>query len=972
MAGKNRSKIQKSSPKNIWVISGTHWDREWRYTADQSLLRLAELMDELLVIVESNPDFTCFHLDGGTIVIEDYLTVRPENEERLRCLMQAGRIVTVPWYTLPEMNTVSPESLIRNLLVGKRMADDFGGAMKTGYTATSYGQISQLPQIYAGFGLNCAMTYRGTNKHQVPPLCLWEGADGTRIAHIRCFDEVTRTNWFFFLHYELVLRKSPRDLRIKYDATNLPVHMADDTLYEVAFQLKHEDLDFENAPDKVRAAIRHFAQQAEPQAIADHLLALDMEDNAVPYVNLPTLIQTVNSVQDDYQAQLAALDEYVENAVSSVDQGTLPVLKGEMRYAAIEAGFNGLLGATHSSRILLKLLNHEAETDLIAVAEPLSTMSALMGGQYWRSLLDRAWLKLLKCHPHDSICGAAIDEAHDDMPSRFRDVRMIARETSRKACEDIWEKLDTLSQFQQGDLTITFFNPLPFERRGVIPAVIDTPVTDFGDIYIEPCSGAGPILEGIDVDELITYNYFDIVDERGCMVPHKVLEKENLTIEVERKLDSNAIVYNLERHRMLLDVEVPALGYRTYALRPRKRQYVTEPLPGADRVLLAQPNGILENAFLRVQIQPNGTFDMTDKVSGKTFCAMHYFADDGSVGNAHMHKSPLRDTTTTSLGSHATLTLMENNALRGVWRIDLTMEIPAEADLDARNRSKQKVNLPITVWLTLKKDSKRLEIKTRIENKARDHRLRVLFPTDIQTNTVDVESAFDVVQRNLQWLVTKDNHEKHYPIQPMTHFLDLSDGTSGVALLTQGLHEYEILDDPQRTIALTLLRSHRAYMLANRGLMTPEEYERNTGQHSIGTLEMEYALYPHCLDWRNGQVAQESEDFKTPWRIIQGVPKPGTAPVTQSLIGIEPADCIRLSALCQTEDGEAFLLRVWNSSDEKKRTRLTLPAAITQVEKIRMDESETLEEVTRKNGKWSATLRGKEIATFRLSQRTNR
>jgi len=212
---------QGKKQKKIWVISGTHWDREWRYTAEQSLLRLAELMDDLLNIMEQCPEYTCFHLDGGTIVIEDYLLVRPENENRLRKLMEAGRIVTVPWYTLPEMNTVSPEALIRNLLVGKRMADDFGGAMKTGYTATSYGQISQLPQIYAGFGLNCAMSYRGTNKHQVSPIALWEGADGTRIHHIRCFDEVTRTNWFFFLHYELVLGKSPRDLRIKYDPVNL-------------------------------------------------------------------------------------------------------------------------------------------------------------------------------------------------------------------------------------------------------------------------------------------------------------------------------------------------------------------------------------------------------------------------------------------------------------------------------------------------------------------------------------------------------------------------------------------------------------------------------------------------------------------------------------------------------------------------------------------------------------------------------
>jgi len=142
----------------IHVLSGTHWDREWRFTAEQSLLRLAELMDELLEILEKDKNYVCFHLDGGTIVIEDYLAVRPENEARLRKLIENGRIISVMWYTLPEMSTVSPESLIRNLLIGKRLGDKFGGSMKTGYTATSYGQISQLPQIYAGFGSRAAMS----------------------------------------------------------------------------------------------------------------------------------------------------------------------------------------------------------------------------------------------------------------------------------------------------------------------------------------------------------------------------------------------------------------------------------------------------------------------------------------------------------------------------------------------------------------------------------------------------------------------------------------------------------------------------------------------------------------------------------------------------------------------------------------------------------------------------------------------
>ncbi len=711
------------------------------------------------------------------------------------------------------------------------------------------------------------MSYRGTNKHQVPPICHWESPDGTRIYHIRCFDEVTRNNWFYFPHYELVLGKDPRDLRLKYDKANIPIHMADETLYGCAFQVMRENYAFNEDQEKMRSAIRHLAQLTEPQRIGRHLLALDMEDNAVPYYLMTKLLQALNGVQQEYEFELGALDDYVAHCLEAVKDMELPVQHGEMRYAAIIAGYNGLLGATHSSRVKLKLLNHQAERELIAVAEPLSAMSALLGGEYMRSLLDRAWLSLSKNHAHDSICGAAIDEAHEDMPYRFRNTRQLAHETSRRACEQMWLQLDTARNFTGDDLTITFFNTQLMPRTGVTPAIIDTPITDFGDLFIEPCTGAGPILEGIDVDQLITYNYFDIIDEQGQKVPYTVTEKEEIKIEAECKLDSNAVAYDLVRHRMLLEVDVPPLGYRTYALRPRKREYILDPKVGADRPLLADADGTLENEFLAVKLNANGTFDLTDKETGKVIVGMHYFVDNGNVGNAHQNKKPLRDEAITSLGSAARITLLENNKLRGTWRVELELQIPAGAELDGRNRLHETVALPITTWISLRKGSRRVELKTCFSNQARDHQLRVLFPSDVHTDVVSVEAPFDVVTRHIQWLQTAENHEGHFPFQPMQSFLDLSDGKRGMAFMSKGLREYEVIDDKRRTLAITLMRGHRAYMLANKGLMTPEEYAQNRGQHTIGELEMEYALMLHPGDWRAGGVQNAAIDYTTPWRI---------------------------------------------------------------------------------------------------------
>ena len=205
--------------KIVHLINGTHWDREWRHTAEQSKLRLVDLVDNIINLLEQKESYNYFCIDGGTIVIEDYLTIRPENKERIVNLIKAGRIKIVNWYTLPETNTVAPEALIRNLLLGHKMAAELGGGMKSGYTATSYGQPSQLPQLYKGFGIETAIFYRGTNKHVLTPLFNWESPDGSTINTLRTFDEVTRTNWFFYVHGPAVLGKGLKDLTYTYDIT---------------------------------------------------------------------------------------------------------------------------------------------------------------------------------------------------------------------------------------------------------------------------------------------------------------------------------------------------------------------------------------------------------------------------------------------------------------------------------------------------------------------------------------------------------------------------------------------------------------------------------------------------------------------------------------------------------------------------------------------------------------------------------
>ncbi|MDO8685135.1 MAG: hypothetical protein Q7J78_00525 [Clostridiales bacterium] len=63
----------------VFVTPTTHWDREWVMTLGQFQVRLVNLMDNLMNIMENNQEYH-FLLDGQSIVLEDYLEIKPDHE----------------------------------------------------------------------------------------------------------------------------------------------------------------------------------------------------------------------------------------------------------------------------------------------------------------------------------------------------------------------------------------------------------------------------------------------------------------------------------------------------------------------------------------------------------------------------------------------------------------------------------------------------------------------------------------------------------------------------------------------------------------------------------------------------------------------------------------------------------------------------------------------------------------------------
>ena len=352
-----------------------------------------------------------------------------------------------------------------------------------------------------------------------------------------------------------------------------------------------------------------------------------------------------------------------------------------------------------------------------------------------------------------------------------------------------------------------------------------------------------------------------------------------------------------------------------------------------------------------------------NKETGKQFKNMHYFTDEGQVGSAHKYVTPVRNPVITSIGQNAKITLKENNELRAIFKVEIELEIPSAATLDGRDRLRENVKMPIMYELTLEKGCKYLKIHTKLTNKARDHKLYVNFPSGINTDLDYAESAFAVEQRSIKHKLTKDNVEPFTPCHPMQNFCGVSDGKEGLAFFSGGLREYEIRDDKERTIAITLLRTQRAYMTANPD-MTPEEFDRYTGLHSFGDIEYNYALYPHKGGWEDGKAQEEAYDFKVGIKAIQGVPVDGILPSEQSFIEINN-DKIVLAAIKQAEDKRGYIIRLWNKSDENTTADIKINLPVTKAGLVKMNE-EKLSDIPLEEGKIQVEITKHKIVTVRL------
>jgi alpha-mannosidase len=783
-------------------IRSAHWDREWYQPFQGFRMRLVSMLDEVLDTLSTDPAFR-FVMDGQTIPIDDYLEIRPEKSELVRQFVTDGRLKVGPWYVAPDEWLVSGESIIRNLEMGIERAEKLGApSSRAGFVCDQFGHIGQLPQIFDQFGIGAAFVWRGTNEKNAH--FLWQSPDGTKLPTYR----------FGPSGYGMLA-------------------------YRVRDVFKPEKpLELEDAIAKLVEYTRYEAARTKLSPIllfdgADHLEIEPLMTKIIAEANAllaKDRIKIIPSDLDTYQAE-------VLKERAKIKRTTI----GELRETGNEPATvdeQWLIAGCYSSRIHLKQRNALCEDELALWAEPFSTFaSESVSSEYPIAYLNLAWKHLLKNHPHDSICGCSIDQVHQDMIYRFDQSIGISSRLTQQA-------LHTITKAAAPNVTVP--HSLVIGVFNAAAESIDEPV----DLIIPiPTTWPTKFREFFGFEEKFS---FKLRGPAGEEIPYQLIhqQRDSTRFRVSRyKFPAIEQCHNITVSAKL---NVPAFGYTTI---------VVEPFEGPTRYLgsLATSHRTIENQFLRLTVNTNGTLTVLDKRTKQTYDQLLTFEQRADIGDGWFHGVAVNDQIYTSAAASADVSLLADGRHKSTLRIELALNVPGSFDFRSMKRDEKKSPLRIISDVTLRNESDRIEVTTTVHNTVLDHRLRVLFPTGLAGNSYWCDSAFDCLQRPVALAADNAVHkELDIETRPQVSWTAFGDGRAGLAVVSRGLPESAVIDTIDRPIALTLLRAFRKAVFS----------DESSGGQIQGTHIFRYDLIPFAGNVPITRLCREGQRINSPIRQV--------------------------------------------------------------------------------------------------------
>ena len=906
----------------VHIISHSHWDREWYQSFETHRMKLIELVDNILDKAENDPEFGGFFLDGQVIAIDDYLEIRPEKRAQVEKCIREGKIQTGPWYILQDEFLTSGEACVRNLQVGMQEAEQYGAVGNVGYFPDAFGNAGQMPQVLKQAGMEAVVFGRGVKPigpnnevtggqyESTYSEMMWESPDGTKLPGILF------ANWY-------------------NNGVEIPVDEAEAKVYW----------------DKKLADARKFAATHQ-------LLLMNGCDHQPLQKNITEAIRVARKLYPDIEFIHSDFKKYVEAMEKEISEN-FSTVKGEL--TSQETDGRWTLANTASSWIGLKQDNRAGETALERKAEPAAAMAQVFGKTYPEDQMTYSWKKLMQNHPHDSICGCCVDEVNEEMKTRFAKSRQVADAIYEESVEYLTNKVNTAALPGDGE-------KIPFvvwNTSGVAKTqVVEKEIHVFRDYNLF-------VWDGYEAAEQVELPAMVLRDADGNEVPAKIADA-GIAFGYDLPDDRFRQPYMAKKVRVTFEAEVPALGYRTYYLE------TAEQLQNVD--VVSGDANVLENDVMKVVVNEDGSYSLLDKKTGRTYENLGCYEDTGDMGNEYIYIQDTGKQVISTKGRKAEVSCVERNAFRTVVEIRHKMMVPSgmgeelqrqrEMCIDpytrVAKRSFELVEMDVKTVLTLEKSAKGLRVATTICNQAKDHRVRVIFPTGLHASTHMADSAFEVVRRNNRH---NDTWTNPCGCERQQCFAAMEDEKGGLLVANRGLYEYEILEEQENAIAVTLLRC-----VAEMGdwgyFPTPKAQQ-------LGTFCLEFEVVPYAAG-ETGTAFEEGYAFQQDLTVTQagleraflrkpGQVKPelieGKLPLEMSFLAFE-GNAIHMTAFKKGQKKDDLFVRFVNHMEQGEILSFKKEDWMKEVYRSNVIEEKDNVLTPDADGIYHVSLREFEIATF--------
>ena len=822
--------------KKVHIVPHMHWDREWYFTTEESRILLLNNMEEILTRLETDHDYKYYILDGQTCILEDFFAIKPYEKERVKKLVQEGKLIIGPWYTQTDEIIVHGESITRNMMYGIRDCREFGKYMDIGYLPDSFGQSEQMPQILNGFGINRSIFWRGTSERH-----------GTN-----------KTEFYW---------KGHGDSKVLVQLMPLG--------YAIGKYLPTDKTALKKRMDEYFGVL-------DPKATGENILVANGHDQMPLQQNIFEIIEILKEMYPDkdfFMSSYENLFKELEKNPSIYD-----VISGEF----LDGKYMRVHKSIYSTRMDIKNLHAKLEHKLINILEPLATIAWKLGFEYYHGLFEKIWKELMKNHAHDSIGCCCSDEVHRQIMARF------------KLAEDMIENLITFYKRKIVDAVpnkygidkIGVFNTLPYEKNEIVTAKIRTKMKEFTILGNE----------GNNIP-------YCIVDQRiidAGLIDRQLVHYENYDPFIE---------YTIE----FKGENIPALGYKIYHIIEGKSDFsLTEEVK----------NNILENSYYKVSINKNGTINVFDKKLNREHKDV-LLIEEGSDDGDEYNYSPMKDDWIIYSKDLTADFKVKYGSFSQEAEISLNMPVPKNLE-SRKNREKDSV-LDVDIKIRLEKDSDVIRINIYLNNRALDHRVRILIPTDIASKFSFADNQFGTIKRPVKEPVLdvweKENwKEKPISVNPMLSFVDIYNEKYGVAILTDGLREYEIIGENFDTIAITLFRGI--------GVIGKEDLLWRPGRPSgikmptpdsqmLGKISLDFGIILHSNDYITAEIPQKAKEYSSRLSVYNKMPYNAmklnsvsfNTPDFYSLLKLEGKSVV--SAIKKAEDQNKLVVRIFNPSREE-------------------------------------------------------